>query len=183
MIVLSPDNAAVIISGDYIVEESRVSWMINSGGMRTVCPCVSRLTGSASQTQAKRQECYLLVSHHIKGMSGHYSPWECATDISCSLSLPTFFFSCNCPSTDSRKTKRKWEELGRKKKQGPEPYCHSKPLSYLLWYDDVVTVAWWYYGPLLSEGELGNTKKEWAVTRPARNCSILSACNKNKKFF
>lgn len=92
------------------------------------------------------------------------------------------FFSCNCPSTDSRKTKRKWEELGRKK-QGPEPYCHSKPLSYLLWYDDVVTVAWWYYGPLLSEGELGNTKKEWAVTRPARNCSILSACNKNKKFF
>lgn len=46
-----------------------------------------------------------------------------------------------------------------------------------------MTVAWWYYGPLLSEGELGNTKKEWGVTRPARNCSILSACNKNKKFF
>lgn len=103
------------MSGDYIVEESRVSWMINSGGMRTVCPCVSRLTGSASQTQAKRQECYLLVSHHIKGMSGHYSPWECVTDINCSLSLPTFFFSWNCPSTDSRKTKRKWEELGRRK--------------------------------------------------------------------
>lgn len=183
MIVLYANVAPITpLTCDYIVEESRVSWMINSGGMRTVCPCVSRLTGSASQTQAKRQECYLLVSHHIKGMSGHYSPWECVWQTLAVLCPCQLFFSCNCPSTDSRKTKRKWEELGRKK-QGLETYCHSKPLSYLLWYDDVVTVAWWYYGPLLSEGELGNTKKEWGVTRPARNCSILSACNKNKKFF
>lgn len=116
MIVLYANVAPITpLTCDYIVEESRVSWMINSGGMRTVCPCVSRLTGSASQTQAKRQECYLLVSHHIKGMSGHYSPWECVWQTLAVLCPCQLFFSCNCPSTDSRKTKRKWEELGRKK--------------------------------------------------------------------
>lgn len=85
--------ACTMCSG-YTVGEVRVSWIINSGGMRTMCVCVSvfssslqsllRLIGSPSQTQGKSQECYLLVSHHIKGMSGCYSSYECVTDIGCS---------------------------------------------------------------------------------------------------
>lgn len=66
----------------------------------------SKPIGSASQTQGRSQECYLWVSHHIKGMSGYYSSHVCSADICCFLwQLP----SCNCPFTDSGKTERKRE--------------------------------------------------------------------------
>lgn len=79
-----------------------------------MCHCVTffssalqkllRLIGFPSQTQGRSQECYLWVSHHIKGMSGYYSSHECVADICCFLwQLP----KCNCPFTDSRKTERK----------------------------------------------------------------------------
>lgn len=68
-----------------------------------------RLIGSPAQTQGKSQECYLLLSHHIKGMFWNYSSWECVTDI-CFSQLP----SCDRPSADSRKTERKCaKERGR----------------------------------------------------------------------
>ncbi len=39
-------HIAFIICSGYTVGEARVSWVINSGGMRTMCPCVSVFSSS-----------------------------------------------------------------------------------------------------------------------------------------
>lgn len=134
--------------------KGEVSWMTNSGGMRTTCPCVSffssfssslqsllRLIGSPSQTQGRSQECYLLVSHHIKGMSGYYSSCECVTDICCFLSqLPKAATVLSLiPGRLSESVRLREEEIMR-----PGFNRHSRAIWVVCYWH----VTWWkYYSP------------------------------------
>lgn len=121
------DIVFIMCSG-YTVDEARLCWIINwDENNVSLCDFFSfslqsllRLIGSPSQTQGKSQECYLLVSHHIKGMSGYYSSRECVTDICCSVSQ---LLSRNCPSNNSRKTERKCE---KERERGRNNDCHSR---------------------------------------------------------